>query len=231
MKKLLFIVVSLVFLVSCSKKEENMMYVNGEIKGLIKGTLYLQKQIDSMIVSIDSVKVNGTDKFLLTDIVESPEMYYLTLGESDKKIAFFGEKDTISIISSLNRFGYKNKITGSVNQVLLDKYYDYIKRFNEKDLMLIKAEFDAKKSANQDSILLVERQKNNLIKRKYLYAINYAITNNEHEVAPYIALTDLNFVRTKWLDSIYSSLTPKIKESKYGKELKSFIVRIKTNEN
>lgn len=231
MKRLLFIVVSLVFLVSCSKKEENMMYVNGEIKGLIKGTLYLQKQIDSMIVSIDSVKVNGTDKFLLTDIVESPEMYYLTLGESDKKIAFFGEKDTISIISSLNRFGYKNKITGSVNQVLLDKYYDYIKRFNEKDLMLIKAEFDAKKSANQDSILLVERQKNNLIKRKYLYAINYAITNNEHEVAPYIALTDLNFVRTKWLDSIYSSLTPKIKESKYGKELKSFIVRIKTNEN
>lgn len=230
MKKVLFIVVSLVFIFSCSKEDKNLMYVKGNIKGLKKGTFYLQKQIDSMIVSVDSVKVNGTDIFLLTDKIESPEMYFLTFGNGDKKIPFFGEKDTISITSSLDRFGYRNKIEGSANQELLDKYYDYIKKFNDQDLMLVKAEFEAKKSANRDSIMLIAKQKNNLLKRKYLYSINFAINNSDHEVAPYIALSELNFAQTKWLDSIYNSLTPKIKESKYGEELKFFIVRIKTNE-
>ncbi len=173
--------------------------------------------------------MNGTDEFLLTDKIESPEMYYLTLGKSDKKIPFFGEKDTISIASGLEKFGYRNKITGSVNQDLLDKYYEYIKKFNDQDLMLIKAEFEAKRSANQDSILLITKQKNNLLKRKYLYSINYAMNNADHEVAPFIALTDLNYAQTKWLDSIYNSLTPKIKESKYGKQLDVFIKKIKNN--
>jgi len=229
MKKVIFITISILFLFSCSKEDENVMYVKGKIKGLKKGTFYLQKQIDSTIVSVDSVDVNGTDNFVLTDKVESPEMYYLTLANSNKKIPFFGEKDTITITSSLDRFGYRNKIEGSANQEYLDKYYDYIKRFNEQDLMLIKADFDAKKSANQDSIQLIAKQKNNLIKRKYLYSINYAITNSNYEVSPYIALSELNYAQTKWLDSIYNSLTPKIKESKYGKELETFILKIKAN--
>ncbi len=229
MKKIFFIVFAILFMFSCKNENNNIMYVKGKIKGLKKGTLYLQKQIDSVVVSVDSIKVNGTDEFLLTDKIESPEMYYLTLGKSDKKIPFFGEKDTISITSGLERFGYRNKITGSVNQDLLDKYYEYIKKFNDQDLMLIKAEFEAKRSANQDSILLITKQKNNLLKRKYLYSINYAMNNVDHEVAPFIALTDLNYAQTKWLDSIYNSLTPKIKESKYGKQLDVFIKKIKNN--
>ena len=229
MKKIFFIVFAILFMFSCKNENNNIMYVKGKIKGLKKGTLYLQKQIDSVVVSVDSINVNGTDEFLLTDKIESPEMYYLTLGKSDKKIPFFGEKDTISIASGLEKFGYRNKITGSVNQDLLDKYYEYIKKFNDQDLMLIKAEFEAKRSANQDSILLITKQKNNLLKRKYLYSINYAMNNADHEVAPFIALTDLNYAQTKWLDSIYNSLTPKIKESKYGKQLDVFIKKIKNN--
>lgn len=229
MKKIFFIVFAILFMFSCENENNNIMYVKGKIKGLKKGTLYLQKQIDSVVVSVDSINVNGTDEFLLTDKIESPEMYYLTLGKSDKKIPFFGEKDTISIASGLEKFGYRNKITGSVNQDLLDKYYEYIKKFNDQDLMLIKAEFEAKRSANQDSILLITKQKNNLLKRKYLYSINYAMNNADHEVAPFIALTDLNYAQTKWLDSIYNSLTPKIKESKYGKQLDVFIKKIKNN--
>ena len=55
------------------------------------------------------------------------------------------------------------------------------------------------------------------------------MNNADHEVAPFIALTDLNYAQTKWLDSIYNSLTPKIKESKYGKQLDVFIKKIKNN--
>jgi len=64
-----------------------------------------------------------------------------------------------------------------------------------------------------------------------LYSINYAINHADHEVAPYIALTDLVDANPKWLDSIYNSLTPQIKKSKYGEELKTYIVSIKALED
>ena len=230
MKKILFIPLIILLFYSCNKESNNTMFVKGNIKGLKKGTLYLQKQIDSLVISVDSIKVNGTDEFLLTDEVNSPEMYYLTLGKSDMKIPFFGEKDTILITSSLKKFIYKSKITGSKNQDLLDDYYGFIKKFNDQNLLLIKAEFEAKKSVNQDSVLLIKKKKKNLIKRKYLYSINFAINNADYEVAPFIALSELNYAQTKWLDSIYNSLTPQIKDSKYGKELNTFIIKTKGND-
>ncbi|MDZ7614872.1 MAG: hypothetical protein U5K51_15130 [Flavobacteriaceae bacterium] len=69
-----------------------------------------------------------------------------------------------------------------------------------------------------------------MVRKRYLYSINYAINNADHEVAPYIALTDLVDANPKWLDSIYNSLTPQVKTSKYGEELKNYIVGIKAME-
>lgn len=216
--------------VSCSKENKDTMWVKGNIKGLKKGTLYLQKQIDSLIVSVDSVHVNGTEEFILTDKVLSPEMYFLTLGNSDKRISFFGEKDSISISSIIDKYVRKAKITGSVNQDLLNEYYDIKKKFNNQNLDFIKAEFEAKRSGNNDSILLVQKKLNNLVKRRYLYTTNFAINKGDFEVAPYIALTELNNATLKLLDTVNNSLSGKIKKSKYGKQLEEFIQKIKDTE-
>ncbi len=231
MKKIFFIVFTVLFIFSCTKENSNTMFVKGNIKGLKKGTLYLQKQIDSLVVSIDSVKVNGTQEFLLTDEVLIPEMYYLTLGKSNKKIPFFGEKDTITITSRLDKFVLKAKITGSKNQELLDEYYAFKDKFNDQNLDFIKEDFDAKRSGNQDSIQLVEKKIKSLIRRKYLYTTNYAINHSDYEVAPYIALTELNNATIKLLDTINNSLSEEVKKSKYGIQLNEFIATIKKNEN
>lgn len=230
MKKIFFIAFSVLLIYSCENESNNTMYVKGNIKGLKKGTIYLQKQIDSLIVSIDSVNINGSSKFLLTDVIESPEMYYLTLGKSNKKIPFFGEKDTITINSNLDKFVRKAKITGSKNQALLDKYFEIKNKFNNQNLDLIKENFEAKKSANQDSILLVEKKLKGLIRRKYLYTTNFAINNSTYEVAPYIALTELVDANVKLLDTINKALSVEVKNSKYGKQLDKFIASIKENE-
>ena len=70
------------------------MIVQGQIKGLKKGTLYLQKMKDTLLVSVDSVALLGKDTFTLTDNVDSPVLYYLTFdgNTTDKRILFFGEK-------------------------------------------------------------------------------------------------------------------------------------------
>lgn len=230
MKKIFFIAFTVLFIFSCGKDNGNTMFVKGNIKGLKKGTIYLQKQIDSLVVSIDSVKVNGSQEFLLSDEVLSPEMYFLTLGNSNKKIPFFGEKDSISITSRLDKFVLKAKISGSKNQELLDEYYKIKGKFNNQNLDLIKKDFEAKKSGIQDSILLVEKQIKSLVRRKYLYSTNFAINNSNYEVAPYIALTELNNATIKLLDTINKSLSIDVKESKYGKQLDEFILKIKENE-
>lgn len=200
------------------------MYVKGKIKGLVKGTLYLQKQIDSLIVSVDSLEVNGTDEFILSDIIETPEMYYLALGRSTKKIAFFGEKDSIIINSILDKFELKAVIKGSTNQDILEEYLYYKRKFNNKNLDLIKKEFEVKMTENQDSILIMENLQKGLLKRRYLYTINYAIKNASYEASPYIALTELQNTSIKMLDTINNSLSPDIKNSKYGKQLNEFIL-------
>ena len=70
----------------------------------------------------------------------------------------------------------------------------------------------------------------NLLKRKYLYAINFAINNKDNEVAPYIALAEIYDANIKYLDTIYNSLTPDIAKSKYGIELEAFIKQRKEEE-
>ena len=206
------------------------MYVNGNIKGLKKGTLYLQKQQDSLIISVDSIHVSGTEKFVLTDEVTSPEMYFLTLGNGIKKIAFFGEKDTIHISSTLDKFELKAKITGSKNQDLLDKFLEIKKKFSNQNLDLIKEEFEARKSGVQDSIDLVTKKLKNLNRRIYLYTTNFAVNNADFEVAPYIALTELVNANIRLLDTVNNSLSPEVKNSKYGKQLNEFIEGIKKSE-
>lgn len=203
------------------------MFVKGTIDGLKKGTLYLQKQIDSSLVTVDSVALNGTNEFLLKDIVESPQIYFLNLGKSDKSIAFFGEKDTITITTNLDKFELKAKISGSENHDLWNKHNEMIKKFNNKNLDFIKEDFEARKSGYQDSIIMVENKRVRMLKTKYLYSVNFAIQNSNFEIAPYIALTEIGAANIHLLDTINKSLTPSAKASKYGKQLDEVIIKLK----
>ena len=227
MKKIGLLLLVVMAVVACSKENENTMYVKASVKGLKKGTFYLQKQIDSMIVSVDSISVDGREDFLMTDEVMSPEMYYLTLGNSSKRISFFGEKDTVYISSQLDLFGLKAKVKGSANQELLDNFSEIQQKFNNQKLDLMKEEFEARKANSQDSIDMVAKKLKNWERKKYLYATNFAVKNADFEVAPYIALTDLFDANIGLLDTINNSLTPRIKESKYGKQLDVYIKKIK----
>ena len=74
----------LLIIIGCDKApkpEENTMILSGTINGLRKGTLYLQKIKDSLMVNVDSVKVNGNPDFKFKTEIESPEIYYLYLNK------------------------------------------------------------------------------------------------------------------------------------------------------
>ena len=227
MKKLALLLVILISISACSEKESNLI-VNGEIKGLKKGTLYLQKIEDTSLVNVDSVMVNGDPTFSMEAYIESPQIMYLYLEKVDNnryddRIDFFADKGQVTINTKLEKFETSADIKGSVNQEKLVEYRQMISRFNDQNLDLIKESFEAEKAQNEDKLMEIDQKYDKLLRRKYLYTVNFAINNKDHEIAPYLALSEVFDANIKYLDTIYSSLAPSVKKSKYGKELKDFL--------
>jgi hypothetical protein len=231
MQKLL-VLLSLCFLFSCGNDASDSLIVKGNIKGLKKGTVYLKKANDSILITIDSMAVGKDSNFKLQSALESPAVFYLSLDKDsgDNSITFFADKGVTEINTTLKRFTYDAKIKGSKQQETFEEYLSMASKFNNKNLELIKEGFDAIKDNDTALINKTEKTYNSLEKRKYLYTANFAINNNDSEVAPYLALTELFNANIKLLNIVNDTLTPKIKASNYGKELQRFIDKIKKEE-
>ncbi|HEY9170382.1 MAG TPA: DUF4369 domain-containing protein [Lutibacter sp.] len=228
MKKIFGFIAFVALLFSCNKNEQGSMVVKVTIDGLKKGTLYLQKVKDTALVSVDSIKLDGNTNILLSDDVESPELYFLTLDKiAGERISFFGEEGEITIQAKLEKFATSAKITGSVNQDLLTEHKVMAQKFNDKKLDLLVEKFNANKINDTALVSKLEKEEKSLIKRKYYYTTNFAVVNATHEVAPYLALTELFDANIRLLDTINNSLSKEVKASKYGKELERFIKDIK----
>ncbi|PTM06800.1 MAG: hypothetical protein DA407_11270, partial [Bacteroidetes bacterium] len=167
--------------------------------------------------------------------LEAPEMLYLTLdknaGDDIPRILFFAEPGTIEINTTLKNFVFDAKISGSSVQKKLEEFKGITSQFNDQNLELIKAKFDAQKSGDSALISKVNEDSDNLLRRKYLYAINFAMNNKDSEIAPYIALSEIYNANIKYLDTIYNALPKEIASSKYGKKLETYINKRKEEEN
>ena len=205
------------------------MKISGSINGLKKGKLFLQKVKDSTLINVDSFEVKGTSNFILSDNIIGSEIYYLYLNKDDgdslnDRIPFFGEKGEIEIRTRLSTFESSAIISGSKNQLILEEYNSMIRRFNTENLNLIKDFVNNKDIINDENRLLnLEKESERLMRRKYLYSLNFASIHNESEVAPYIALYEIPDANPILLDSVFIKLSPKIKDSKYGKLLLEYL--------
>jgi hypothetical protein len=204
------------------------MLVNGKIDGLRKGKLYLQQFVDSVFVSIDSTVVNNEFEFNLgTEIIE-PDIYYLYLDKVDgdsinDRIKFFGDSGEITINSRLITFDSNAEISGSKNQTLMEEYQLIIRKFNLENLDLLEIYYDSQINGNNKRFDSVNDAINNLIKRKYLYSLNFATTNADYEISPFIVTTEIPDANKELLKQVYDKLNDSIKVSKYGELLMELI--------
>ncbi|MDT0676735.1 DUF4369 domain-containing protein [Autumnicola musiva] len=229
MKNLGLLLLFVISLSACSESEkESNLVVNGNIKGLKKGTVFLQRIEDTALVNVDSVEVNGDPQFVLETYIDSPQMMYLYLekvdnSEYDDRLDFFADKGEVNITTRLDKFETAAKIVGSQNQEKLVEYRKMMKRFNDSNLDLIKASFEAQQAEDEDKLMEIDQQYDKLLRRKYLYTVNFAINNKNLELAPYLALSEVFDANIKYLDTIYNSLDKRVKKSKYGEDLKRFL--------
>ncbi len=233
MKKIALAFFAVLILISCKKEvSKNNLHLTGNIKGLKSGTVYIQKNVDTSFVVIDTLKIEGDSKFETNIELKSPEMLYLFLDRGvtnslDDKILFFAEPGSIHIETNLEMYNASAKITGSKNHQKYEEYKKINTRFRDLHLDLIQKKFIAMKTNNAkalDSLNLIQETNT---KKKYLYATNFAVNNGEYELAPYIALTDIYDINIAYLDTIQRAMSTKVQNSMYGKRLNTYINQIK----
>jgi hypothetical protein len=233
MKKFSIAFIAITLLFACSeKKSENNLHLTGNIKGLKKGTLYVQRVSNNKLVALDTIAIDGNSNFETNINLQSPEMLYLFLDRGvsnslDNNLLFFAEPGDISIETNLENYIADAKVTGSKDQDLYYEYKKVDKRFQDESLTLIEKKFNAMKNKNESELTSIVAKQETNIKRKYLYATNFAINNKDYEVAPYIALSEIYDINLKYLDTIHKSMSPKVAQSLYGKKLTEYIASIK----
>ena len=218
-----------------TKSNTDNMIVIGKIEGLRKGKLYLQKIKDTLLINIDSTLIKGTPNFSFEIPIETAEIFYLYLEKEDgdslnDRILFFGEKGTIEINTLLNTFESSAEIKGSKNQELLQEYLSFNKKFNDQNLELIEGFYNAQLKKNSKQSDSLQQKIDNLLRRRYLYTINFAVQNSNQNISPYIALTEVYDANLSLLDSIAIKMTPEVRNSKYGIEFVNYLEERRSTE-
>lgn len=199
------------------------MNVNVHIKNFKKGNIYLQKISDSLLINVDSIFVKNDTPIKLSYNVESPELFYLNLDVSkiDNRIEFFGEKGEINIESSLEKFNSDFKVSGSSSDSIYRDYLSVIRKFNNNTLDLLELSFKFSKLKLKDSLEIVQNKLEALNKRQYLFNLNYAVNNGNSFISPLIAINEFSQSSKILLDTIKSTMSKEVIESKYGKIFES----------
>ena len=231
MKNILLVVFISLSIFACTSEKEGSMVVEGNIQGMKKGTLYLQKVKEGQLISVDSTFLNGTSNYRLVDNIEGPELYYLTLDQLKYgKIDFFGEEGNITINTKLEKFETAAEISGSKSNELLDEYFDMAKQFNGRQLEIFKEDFDAQKANDEERREELAAESERLTINKVRFTASFTMRNLDSEVAPFIVLTELSDAHITLLDTLNNSLSKSIKGSKYGVALETYIKSIKASE-
>lgn len=232
-KNILFGFVAILFmgLFSCSEEEKFNVHINGNIEGLRKGKLYLQRLQDTILVTLDSVSFENQESFSLKANINEPELMLLQLqkhGSEDYTdyLTFFVEEGDYSIEAKMTNFQNANITTDSKNQQKWNEYTSMLRKFNNQQLEFLAAQI----TADQEKRETLQKQLDLLIKRRYLYTINFALSNNKLSVSPYVVISESYDANIKYLDSVYNSYSEEMKNSIYGKQFYELLLERKIDE-
>jgi len=214
------------------KKSDKNLHITGNIKGLKTGTIYISRIVGNDLKTIDTIKIDGDSHFEADLDLRSPEMLYAfldrgTTNSIDNNLPFFAEPGNINIDTNLDSYFAKAKITGSKNQELYEQYQKINAGFSDQLLSLAEAKFNAVKTKNQAELARIEKLQQGIIKRKYLYTVNFAMTHGKFEVSPFVTLSEISDVNLIYIEKIQNALSPQVKESLYGKKLTKYYDALK----
>lgn len=220
---------------SCNNSNSNNFSVSGTVDGVKVGKIYLQRLQDSVLIDVDSAFFNGNSDYSLTTDLDRTEIMYLHLDVNDgtdlnDRLLFFAEDTAMTINSSWDKFEKDAVVSGSRNQDIYTIYKKNSDQLNKVYTDLVKRSMsltdETRTTVITDSINTVYDK---YLRKKVLYAINYAQLHKEKEVAPYILVSEASEANPILLDSVYQNMPKKIQTTVYGKQLSELIKSYKSN--
>ncbi|ARN76607.1 hypothetical protein BST97_00515 [Nonlabens spongiae] len=238
MRNLIYILAALI-VISCGDEsaEVGTVTIKGNIEGLKVGNVLLQKVADTSLITLDSVALDGSSEFKLSGALEEPELMYLHLdvkdgAKYDDRIAFFAEDTVLTFSSTLEDFEKDYTLEGSENHNILMEFNVNKKRLDELYTELVKRSIalDNQESPVDPAELdKLDEDYNKYLRKRVLYAINFAQRFKDKEVAPYLLVSEAFDANPILLDSAYQKMPKKIQTSRYGKQLSELIKSSKEN--
>ncbi len=224
-------VITMILLGSCSQEEKNNVHISGTVEGLRKGKLYLQRLQDTVLVSIDSVLFDNDENFTLKARVEEPELMLLQLQKHGSEdyvdyLTLFVEEAEYDIQTKMISFQNATVTTSSANQKKWEEYNLMLRKFNNQQLDFLAEQITADPERKE----MLQKQLDLLIKRKYFYSINFALTNKDLAVSPYVILSEAYDANLKYLDSVYKAYSDDMKASLYGRQFNELLLERKIEE-
>ena len=91
------------------------------------------------------------------------------------------------------------------------------RKFNIQNLELLKGYLEAQKKQNKFLIDSFQKRLDNLTKRRYLYTLNFAKSNADNVISPYLIISEMSNASASYMDTIAMKMTDDVKKSRYGK--------------
>ena len=227
MKKILFVLSIIGILNSCSEDKDVNFVIKGKVEGMRKGMVYLKSEVNGNLKTIDSLFLKGTEEFEFSGNINSPEVYFLsTSRRNSSELPIFVEMADITVDANVKDLLTAN-VTGSKNQELLDQFNKIIGRFNHRKNELYVEGLQANNKKHFKTLNSISSQYRRNEVKKTRYILNFAVSNGEFDIAPYIALNYLSSSDITVLDTINKSMSVEVKNGKYGKELNGLVTQLK----
>jgi peroxiredoxin len=221
MKKILLMLSITVILASCGLKNKNQFTINGVVKGIDSGMVYLQKSEVGTWTKLDSANLSE-GKFTFKGSVVSPQMLNLTFKGSQLYLPFFVENSTIDLTVNSDTID-ASVVTGSATHDVYKKYKDQAESINRKNDDLY-TEYKKAREIN-DTLLMnkIDKASTELDKEMKKLIVDFAKANNATVVAPYLITRNSWQFELPELEEIFITFDTNLNSSEYYQSIKSRI--------
>src|SRR6056297_2515202 len=216
MKKLIYSLLAIAFLFSCSTEPK--YTVEGTIEGLNAGSAVLQKVKDGQMETIDSVSIqNGEFKF--TGTVEMPEYHIIKFADTLDAIPLFLENTKVKIVAHIDSIPNAD-IEGSEVTTLYRSFEDQLMNYNMQFRKMRNEYMQANMGGDMEKVKQIEAEYLKVEEQQQQYIKDFIDENSSTVLSPFITLNYMMpYLTLDELEVIIEKFNPEVAESIYAKEL------------
>lgn len=225
MKKLSIFLLVIIFLISCTRKNDSYT-IKGKVTGIDAEMIILQKYETDQWIKIDSSRIeNG--KFTFKGTTALPEMWYLAIKEKQVFAPLFVENSMIDVEIFTDSTDKVN-IKGSISHDIYQHYQELNKSLDIRIAEVYKEWKKAKES--KDSVMMRQTDSISTVLDRQMKQnlVDFINNNRQTVVSPYLIIRNAWQFNLPELEELVNGLDTSLETSVYIQQLKKRIELLKS---